>query len=141
MTVVNSQLKYRRAIEWCDGNREKLPRGSKYRLLTTAHLYKLLFAFGVSWDKNMQLWTNKQMENGADVVNIIKPHSAADTVSARTLIRIIAHRVLIGKRVSGLVELCEALNWQVTKVSDPVREADTDFWRVYITVIASEDGS
>lgn len=140
MTTVNSQVKYKRALDWCDANKDKLPRGAKYRLMTTGNLYKLLFSFGVAWNKQAQLWGNQDMENGADVVNVLTPRHAEKGASARTLIRIIAHRALIGRRVSELVELCEALNWSVVKISDPLGEADTEFWRVYITVMTTENG-
>ena len=138
--TTNSTLKYRRAIEWCDANRRKLPKHCKVRLMSTENLYRLLDGFGVIWMTDHKLWTDKNAENGAEIVKGVSDFRASTAPSGRTLIRIVAHVTLIGKRVAEFTELCEALNWQVLKVGNPVGDNGVEFVRAYITVMCSEDG-
>jgi len=136
----NTQIKYKRAIEWCVSNRHMLPRFAKFKLMSSQHLYLMMEAFGAKWLPEHKLWSALDNENGAERVHGVTPQSAVHGPSGRTLVRIIAHRILIGKRVAEFIELCEALNWNVLKTSNPVGDEGDEFIRVYITIMCSENG-
>lgn len=138
--TTNVQLKYKRAIEWCEANRAKLPPRAKFRLMSNTHLYALLDSFGCVWNVKCQLWTDADSENGAEIAESSATQPRDGMPSGRTLIRIIAHFTLIGKRVAELIELCEALNWSVLKVSNPVGEDGDEFVRVYLTIMVGKGG-
>lgn len=138
--TTNSQAKYREAIARCDLNRDALPPHCKYRLMSNEKLYKMLEGLNQYWDARLRVWRDMNAEEGASGKNGKVQAFPLPAPSNKTLIRIIAHRDVIARRVSELVELCEALNWQVTKITDPLGDNGVEFVRVHITVIVSENG-
>lgn len=133
----NSQQKYRIAISWCEANRHLLKKYAKIRSLTSDNLYLLMETLGMYWSKREGAWLARQnAADGGPVSDVQKV--TVSGVSGRTLIRIIAHRTLIEKRVSEFVEFCELLNWRVVKKSDPLGDNGQEFIRVYITVMVDE---
>jgi len=137
--TTNSQLKYKQAISWCDANRGSLPVNCKFKLMSNGHLYKMLEGFNLFWDMQYKCWRDMNAEEGAYGKNGKVQAYPMPAPSSRTLVRIIAHRELIGKRVAEFTELCEALNWRVLKVSDPLGDNGTEFIRVHITITVIED--
>lgn len=139
MPTVNTQLKYKLAIQWCEANRAKLPRYCKFKLYTTERLYRMLEGFGVAWSVEHKGWYTLNGREAPTAVLGKQGDWRGDTASGRTLVRIIAKSHLIGKRVAEFTELCEALNWNVLKVSNPVGDNGEKYVRVYITIVV-EDG-
>jgi len=139
MPPINTQLKYKRAIEWCEKNRDKLPRYCKFKLYSTPRLYEMLEAFGVNWRADLKMWWGlDRSEEGAEIAGNVPPIPRRGD-PGRTLVRIIAKNHLIGKRVAEFTELCEALNWNVVKVSNQIGENGIEYVRVYLTIVV-EDG-
>lgn len=134
----NSTQKYRLAVSWCDANRKLLKKNSKIRSLSFEHLYLLMETLGMIWSTRHGAWIEKSTVS-ADIREEVTQRQVTDTVSGRTLIRIIAHNRLIEKRVAEFTEFCELLNWKVIKVSDPVGDHGETFVRVYVTVIVDEN--
>lgn len=134
----NTQQKYRLAVSWCEVNRKLLKKNSKIRLLTSENLYLLMETLGMYWSKREGAWLNRGTVS-ADAPQQDMQRQVADTVSGRTLIRIIAHKDTIQRRAAEFTEFCELLNWRVIKVSDVIGDGAGDFVRVYITVMVDEN--
>lgn len=134
----NSTAKYRLAVSWCDANRKLMKKNSKIRSLSTDNLYALMETLGMYWSKREGAWLSRHKQPEEEVSDT--PQAVAvDAVSGRTLIRIIAHQSLIGKRVAEFTEFCELLNWRVIKVSDVLGDDALMFLRVYVTVMVDEN--
>lgn len=136
--TTNPSAKYKAAIRWCDAHKNRLHTAAKYRLMGLETLYLMLEGLGVVWIASAAEWRGVD-KTLPDDSNRSLQRVSTDSVSGRTLIRIIAHSTLIGARVAELTELCEALNWKVIKVSDPVGDNGVMFLRVYVTIDVPEN--
>lgn len=138
--TTNSTLKYRMALEWCDANRAKLPRNSKVRLMTTFHLYQLINEFGAEWDTDKRAWVSGR-DKGAPITMVREQGDwRGKNIDGKAIVRIIAHKNAIDKRVAEFTELCEALNWHILKVGGKHRQLDGDWLRQMITIQVNEGG-
>jgi len=129
MRAVRTSEKYEAAIAWCDKNKHLLPPMSKHRLMKMENLYAMLDQFGVRWSPSNKLWFEATDKPAAVIQS---------APSGRVLIRMIAHRDLIEKRVAELIELSEALNWIFVQRSNEYEASAGDFSRVYLTFRVTE---
>lgn len=138
--TVNSQMKYKLAIAWCEANRGKLPPRCKFALMANDKLYALLEGFGCVWSVNGQAWISEARE-GAPITVIDKQGDwRGAQADGKAIIRIIAHKDKIDRRVAEFLELCEALNWHIVKVGSKHQQLDGDWLRQMITIQVIEDG-
>lgn len=129
MTQFNSQLKYRLALEWCKNNRSQFPSHAKFALMTTENLYALMESMGCSWSKHDRSWT--QVNPGVATFFWSK-------ASKSVMVRIIAHRDLIDRRIGEFIELSEALNWVLVRQSDVVLGNEGSMARAHLTFEVKE---
>jgi len=123
--TIDPNRKYVKAIAWCLDHREVLPPKSKFKTMHRDTLYEFMKALGATWDVQSQEWFS---DGPANKTTVMTEQSSLFTV------RINARLIDLGKRQSEFMELCEALNWLVVRVSNAYTNDDNQSGRVYITL-------